>query len=798
MRYFIQILSVGVALVLSACSSGNSASSSSSWSWQSGSNESDAYGSYGSLGVAASSNIPGARLGSISWADEKGNFWLFGGAGNAATESGSLNDLWKYNPTTKQWTWVGGSNSIDATSEYGTQEVASTTNIPGARYGGVSWRDANNNLWTFGGQGKGQGDTVVGFLNDLWEYNPTSNEWTWQNGSKTIVSPGYYGTQGVGGRLNTPSGRIGSVTWTDSSGQLWLFGGTTIPGVVVYNDLWRYNPNLNQWTWVGGESTTNEAGIYGTKVIDAVNNQPGARYDAISWIDNNGNLWLFGGSGFDSSGTFGLLNDLWKYNPTTKIWTWVNGSKVVNQSGVYGTLGSGASNNTPGAREHRNPFAWSDKNGNLWMFGGFGRANSTVGLLNDLWTYNPSNNYWTWAAGSNESDATGKYGLLGVSANSNMPGARRDAIGWIDNNSNLWVFGGSGNGATTNGKLNDLWKYNGINANSPFPMIQYTLFPNYQSSPSTYITGVRGITNSSNVYLSVIWPSPSTSQGLVYAGPLNGVGGQWYQLNYASSPGSTVKATTLYGPNNGNATGNISVVGSYTTVESGTASFGLLYQGPLTGGNNPANWIVITPPNATSTIAHSNMGDLAVGNYQVLGDPAGKGFIYNIKTGTYFTLTKQGAVSLTIYGIWQNSGNSYTVAGGYSNTNESGMDIGYIADFDSSNNAVTNFTSYSYDNQSLGSFISHFEGITGNGSIGYNLVGDVITVGDLTKVQPNFVQVERIGSTLSPVAKWTEVFYPGAKFISGNTVFENNFLGVFSYSDTTQVSAFIASVPLSQ
>jgi hypothetical protein len=41
---------------------------------------------------------------------------------------------------------------------------------------------------------------------------------------------------------------------------------------------------------------------------------PGARGDAVSWIDSAGHLWLFGGYGYDSTGTVaGGLNDLWVY-----------------------------------------------------------------------------------------------------------------------------------------------------------------------------------------------------------------------------------------------------------------------------------------------------------------------------------------------------------------------------------------------------------------------------------------------------------------------------------------------------
>ena len=798
MKYCLKILSLAAVATISACGSGsnnNPPTEGLAFSWQNGSNESNAYGSYGTLGIAAANNQPGARLGSISWVDEQGNFWLFGGAGNSATESGSLNDLWEYRPSTKQWVWVNGSNSIDAPSSYGESGVAISSNMPGARYGGVSWRDGSGNLWMFGGFGKGNNDSVSGFLNDLWEYNPNTNVWTWQNGSNNIISLGVYGVKGVGDTLNTPSGRIGSATWTDKSGNLWLFGG--VSGLNTYNDLWKYSPHLNQWTWVSGDKEANNSGIYGVKGVGQLDNHPGARLDLISWMDNDGNLWLFGGAGIDGNGSKGLLNDLWKFNPNTNVWTWMSGSDTVNQSGTYGVINVATATNTPGARDHRIPFAWSDKNGDLWMTGGFGFANSTTGLLNDLWKYTPANNQWTWMAGSNESNAIGSYGTLNTSSTSNYPGARRDAIGWIDNYSNLWIFGGVGNGATTNGKLNDLWKFSGIGAESTFPVVSYTAFPGYQSSQSNYITGVRGITDSSNVYISVIWPSTSTSLGLIYAGPLDGVDGNWYQLNYPTATGATVKSTTWYGPNNGNTTGTISVVGSYTTIESGTTSFGMLYQGGLLDGNNPTNWTQLSPPNTTNTIAHSNMGELVVGNYAINNESTlGNGFIYNITSKSYFQLSKQGAISTTIYGIWHNGGTSYTIAGGYSSPATGGLDTGYIADFDSSNNAITNWTDYSYNNQPLGNFISHFEGITSNGNGGYNLVADVITVGAIEQVQPVFVQVNRIGGALSPAAKWTDVFYPGASpFVSGNTVFESNFMGVYKPMDSSQVNSFIANVP---
>ena len=66
--------------------------------------------------------------------------------------------------------------------------------------------------------------------------------------------------------------------------------------------------------WVSGSSLRNKPGVYGTIGIPDVNNVPGARSDSICWIDGKGNFWLFGGNGYDSSGSSDALNDLWNYH----------------------------------------------------------------------------------------------------------------------------------------------------------------------------------------------------------------------------------------------------------------------------------------------------------------------------------------------------------------------------------------------------------------------------------------------------------------------------------------------------
>ena len=114
----------------------------------------------------------------------------------------------------------------------------------------------------------------------------------------------------------------------------------------LLNDLWKFDGT--NWTWVSGSILTGQTGTYGTPGVAATTNIPGARYEAVSWIDNSGNLWLFGGTGDDSTGAYGDLNDLWKFDGTN--WTWVSGSNLINQSGTYGTMGTAATTNIPGTR----------------------------------------------------------------------------------------------------------------------------------------------------------------------------------------------------------------------------------------------------------------------------------------------------------------------------------------------------------------------------------------------------------------------------------------------------------------
>ena len=398
------------------------------WTWESGSS-SPAPPEYGTQGVAASSNAPGDRFNAASWVDSSGNFWLFGGDNGYAAQTNAgapqvLGDLWKYDPATNQWTWVGGSNSTGAPAVYGAQGVPAAGNYPGARQLMESWTDLSGNFWLFGGSG----------LNDLWEYNPNTNLWTWISGSAAPPASAFYGTLGVFSPTNVPGARIGANTWVDHSGNLWLFGGSGL------NDLWEFKPATNQWAWMGGSSTPGVSGVYGTSGVPASANVPGSRTYASSWTDSAGNFWLFGGIGVSF-----LLDDLWEYNPATGLWTWFG--PATSNPEYAPILGVGNPSNTPPPRS--DAASWADHSGNLWMFGGDGN----VSAMNDLWKYNIALGEWTWMGGPQLGLSAGAvFGTEGVGAATNLPGRLLDAVTWTDGSGNLWLFGGQIGGSA-------LWKY---------------------------------------------------------------------------------------------------------------------------------------------------------------------------------------------------------------------------------------------------------------------------------------------------------------------------------------------------
>ena len=161
-----------------------------------------------------------------------------------------------------------------------------------------------------------------------------------------------------------------------------------------------------------------------------------------------------------------------------------------------------------------------------------------------------------------------------------------------------------------------------------------------------------------------------------------------------------VTSATFYGPNthlfNPRAipAGQVRAVGSYVSSAGprGVHDQGMIYLGPLSGRGG--SWTSIDVPaygahvtghvracprsqrrcRVMDTIAHSTMGNLVVGNYDLNptvrgGVVSGNAFIYNITRRRWTLLRMHGSLSTksTLYGIWQDGGPGsprYTLAGG--------------------------------------------------------------------------------------------------------------------------------------
>jgi hypothetical protein len=471
------------------------------WAWMKGDSILSRPAVYGSKGVASLLNTPNARLNCSSFTDNNGDLWLFGGYADEGRRwpSGFYNDLWKYSIQLNQWTWVNGDSVVDVIDEFGPKGIFSVLNKPGGNMAGNAWVDPSGNFWLQGGSGYFNAP-----LPALWKYNPSTNLWAW-----IASAPSIYGDQGIADKKNYPGARYLGLTWTDVSGNFWLFAGsrnTSYTGVGgfsvgdLFNDLWKYDPSTNLWSWMKGGNSGNYATVHGVKGVADKGNNPGPRRDANNWIDATDNLWLFGGQN-------AMSNDLWKYSPVSNTWMWIMGDSIpnVNITGVFGIRGVTAVGNIPPMRV--SGVSWKDNNGNFWLFGGI--ANQPFyNSLNDLWKYDPLTGMWAWMHGEKITDAIPVFGTKGIAAPQNTPGALHSSATWVDKTGNLWLYGGSSSQASLNvrsGFSNDLWKYS-VNTN------QWTWVQGDDTVFATGHYGVKGIASAANRpgarYRSIYWTDP--------------------------------------------------------------------------------------------------------------------------------------------------------------------------------------------------------------------------------------------------------------------------------------------------
>jgi len=269
----------------------------------------------------------------------------------------------------------------------------------------------------------------------------------WIHGSSALNSPGSWGTMGIPSPTNDPPAVYEPCEWVDHNGNFWFYGGSHGSG--TYAALWKYDPAINQWTWMKGPNSTGYAGSYGIQGVASSSNNPPCRgYGTPTWVDSSGDFWMFGGN------SAGDNSDLWRYKISTNQWTWMKGPNTVDQPGIYGVQGIPDSSNNPGSRSET-AVGWTDNAGDLWLFGGY-TFEGSGGHHNDLWRYTISTNNWTWMKGTNVLNQPPVYGTQTIEDSLSNPGSRMAYCHWKDNDGNLWLFGGYSMGWPRN----DVWKYN--------------------------------------------------------------------------------------------------------------------------------------------------------------------------------------------------------------------------------------------------------------------------------------------------------------------------------------------------
>lgn len=371
-------------------------------------------------------------------------FLLFGLFG---TTQVSLGQVDRYN-------WVSGDNSNNTNGVYGSKGQTSPTSKPGARSGANSWLDNAGNFYAFGGLGNSQSSSNV-FLNDLWKWDGSA--WTWLRGDSTGNSLGSNGTIGIPSLSNLPSSRSTAASWVDSIGNFWLFGGRIDALYGSRNDLWKWD-GIN-WTWISGDPNAQAASVSSQgEGTTTSGDTPGSRRESMAWSVGN-DLYIYGGAGNIGGLTNQVLSDLWKYNTIDDEWTLLKGDITQSNAAIYGTQGSPSATNHPGPRYTGN--TWTDKDGNLWLFGGGGSGGIR---LQDLWKYDTSTDEWTWVHGSALTNQSGV--LSDGDASLVIPGGRLASVTWTDSQGDLWLFAGHGyDEVGSRLLLNDLWRWDGLHWN---------------------------------------------------------------------------------------------------------------------------------------------------------------------------------------------------------------------------------------------------------------------------------------------------------------------------------------------
>jgi hypothetical protein len=332
------------------------------------------------------------------------------------------------------------------------------------------------------------------------------------------------------------------------------------------------------------------------------------------------------------------------------------------------------------------------------------------------------------------------------------------------------------------------------------------------------VTGVRGTTNG-KVILTGSQANADDTQNtkpFLYEGHLTRTANR---ASVLTPPFPGFQTGTFYGPDTNTynpdtiPAGQVRAVGSYrTSLNDGVLNHGMIYLGPVrvpggswtsidvpADGSDTVGGVRACPQDSPDcfvidTIAHSTMGDLVVGNYDL--NPghgvSGNAFIYNMSTHQWTLLQLGGSLAsgTTLYGIWQNGGAgspNYTLAGGSlaHGSSPHGNMRAFLMNYNEQTGAFGKPRFYDYGNGPVQ--FTHFDGITAVPG-GFNLAA-------VSSAQPSsmaFIPATRSDWPSFGRATWYPIDVAesrlcspdGCSMVTGNTVFQNQVMGLYVYDST--------------
>lgn len=346
------------------------------------------------------------------------------------------------------------------------------------------------------------------------------------------------------------------------------------------------------------------------------------------------------------------------------------------------------------------------------------------------------------------------------------------------------------------------------------------------TDPGVVVTGIRATSNTSDdVVITASYTTGGITTAALYTGSLAAAptapSSSWVKFTpvlfdpVVGDPGSfsqqTVTSSTFYGPNTALfspslGAGNVNAVGSYKYSQSAEPSsdHGVLYQGSSTSATGTWTQLdatsLVGSDTLLNTLGHSTMGNYVVGNYDT-DIATGIAFLYDIDTQTWANIQPNPTtpVSVTAYGIWQNSDTSYTITGGVHNAT-GGLDQGYLVNYNYNSSTseweYKDYKAFNYNNASISSVISHFDGIVATED-GFNLTGFYVGTAPGSFEGSFFASVSVNPDGSFGAASWLNIPIPDAISVTGNTIVGNTVLGLFVADEGSGLVArsYLSTVP---